>query len=50
LNVPLPATVLRGISKREEMLDLAEFIPEGPSIKRLKEIAKKIISLFLPVF
>src|ERR1044072_3696623 len=25
----------------EEMLDLAEFIPEGPSVKRLKEIAAK---------
>jgi len=30
----------RHLSK-EEMLDLAEFIPEGPSIKRLKEIAGK---------
>jgi predicted amidohydrolase len=30
----------RHLSK-EEMLDLSEFIPEGPSIKRLKEIAGK---------
>ena len=39
----------RHLSK-EQMLDLAEFIPEGPSIKRLKEIAEKMILLFLPVF
>jgi len=26
----------------EEMLDLAELIPEGPSVKRLQEIAEKI--------
>src|SRR5258708_124298 len=33
-------TFARGLSK-EQMLDLAEFIPDGPSILRLTEIAKQ---------
>ncbi|MDQ4139320.1 MAG: nitrilase, partial [Bacteroidota bacterium] len=34
-------TFARHLTK-EQMLDLAEFIPDGPSIKRLTEIAKNL--------
>ena len=35
---------------REEMLDLAEFIPEGPSVKRLTEMHRRTIFMYWPVF
>ena len=39
----------RHLSK-EQMTDLAEFVPEGPSVKRLTEIASGTIYMFLPDF